>query len=129
MVNLRNAWEGQDIVLLASLFRDDFEHHLLEVDWDDYNGDGLIDEYWGLDIELEFAEAIFAAADSISFQISEGSSIPWTGDSTGTTMALNRLIDLKIYSAQGNTQESMDALFLCRTDDQGDWYIWQWWDQ
>lgn len=128
LVDLCKAWETEDLSLMESLFREDFQHHLLEVDWDDYNGDGIIDSLWGLDCELEFAGVIFASADSISFLISGGSACPWSGDSTGATMALNRLIDLKIYSAQGNTQESMETLFLCRPDDQGVWYIWRWYD-
>ncbi|OPL17687.1 MAG: hypothetical protein AVO35_08440 [Candidatus Aegiribacteria sp. MLS_C] len=126
--DLRNAWEEEDLSLMGSLFREDFQHHLLEVDWDDYDGDGIIDEYWGLEYELEFAGMIFASSDSISFLISGDSACPWSGDSTGVTMALNRLIDLKVFSAQGNTEESMDALFLCRPDDEGDWYIWRWYD-
>ncbi|MBN1434425.1 hypothetical protein JW921_06665, partial [Candidatus Fermentibacterales bacterium] len=42
-----------------------FEFHLLQVDYDDYDGDGIIDEYWGLSLEEQFTKALFDGAYAI----------------------------------------------------------------
>jgi len=43
-------------------------------------------------------------------------------------MAMPRILDREIFSQGGSTGEIKETHFLCRPDDQGDWYIWQWWD-
>jgi hypothetical protein len=48
--NLEYAYISRDIGHYLDCFRDDFEFHLLEIDWFDVDGDGTIDEYWGLDM-------------------------------------------------------------------------------
>jgi len=126
--NLQTAWETEDIDLLADCFREDFEHHLLEIYWDDFNGDGIIDSLWGLDYELLLAQSIFDDADSIRFDLAGGNAFPWTGDSTGQTMQMPRELSREIFTSGGSSLEEMSVLFLCRPDDQGDWYVWQWWD-
>jgi hypothetical protein len=126
--DLETAWETENISLMEDCFREDFEHHLLEANWDDYNGDGIIDSLWGLEYELELAQTTFDLADSIHFQLTGGNSYEWTGDSTGQTMAMPRIMDREVFSQGGSAVETIESLFLCRPDDQGDWYIWQWWD-
>ncbi len=129
--NLESAWNNMDISLLEQCFRDDFQHYLLPVDWDDYNGDGIIDQYWGLEMELAFAEGTFNQADSIYFVLSGGSSQQWAGDSTGSSMQLDRTYQLKVFTDESQTPEyetSGEISFICRPDSQGDWYIWLWYD-
>jgi hypothetical protein len=130
--NLQYAYVSMDIGHYLDCFRDDFEFHLLQVDWDDYNGDGIIDEYWGLDLEEQFHEAMFSNLFAIELNLSGTSESPWTGDSTGQSLQLTRTFDLKVYTDEAQSQgfrASGDALFICRKDSTGEWYIWQWWDQ
>jgi hypothetical protein len=128
--NLEYAYVSRDIDHYLDCFRDDFEFHLQEVDWDDYDGDGLIDTYWGLDQEEEFHISMFASSNvtSIDLSISGSSQSPWTGDSTGMSLQLDRTFDLKVYTIENGYHASGSALFICREDSTGEWYIWQWWD-
>lgn len=87
-VDLEYAWNTMNIYELENCFRVDFMHNLQSEDWYDYDGDGSIDQYWGLEIELDFAETAFTEAYSISFSLSGGESSPWSGDSTGQSRTL-----------------------------------------
>ena len=128
--NLEYAYISRDIGHYLDCFRDDFEFHLLEIDWDDYNGDGLIDEYWGLDMEEEFHISMFNSTNvtTIDLTINGISQSPWTGDSTGQAQQLDRTFNLKVYAEPQGFMASGSALFICREDSTGEWYIWQWWD-
>lgn len=130
--NLEFAYKSLDIDQYMNCFRDDFEFHLLEVDWADYTGNGVIDEYWGIDLEEAYTENMFSNVSSIELSFSGDQQSPWTGDSTGQSLQLIRGFDLKVYTNSSQTTGFMasgDALFICRPDSTGEWYIWQWWDQ
>ena len=48
------------------------------------------------------------------------------------SLQLDRTFDLKVYTDEAQSQgyhASGSALFICREDSTGEWYIWQWWDQ
>jgi len=130
--NLQFAYISRDIGHYLDCFRDDFEFHLQEIDWDDYNGDGLIDEYWGLDLEEDFHILMFNNVSSIELNLAGTQESPWTGDSTGLSLQLPRTFDLKVYTNAAHSEgyrASGSALFICREDSStGEWYIWQWWD-
>lgn len=131
--NLEYAYQARDLEHYLDCFRDDFEFHLLEVDWADYDGDGIIDEYWGLDLEEQFHEAMFDFVNEIDLTLSGTSEWQWYGDSTGQSYELDRTFDLKVYytipgSPYEGSQASGQAQFICRPDSTGEWYIWQWWD-
>ncbi len=130
--NLEYAYISRDIDHYLSCFREDFEFHLLEVDFYDYDGDGLIDEYWGIDSEEEFHISMFNSVSAIELTLSGTQESPWTGDSTGQSYQLPRTFDLKVYTDGAHTtgyRASGSALFVCREDSTGEWYVWQWWDQ
>ena len=127
--DLEHAWNAMDINTLEDCFRDDFMHHLQPEDWDDYNGDGVIDEYWELEIELGFSELVFTEADSIDFSLSGGESSIWSGDSTGQSIQMPRILTREIFYPSDTTLELRPVTFVCRPDSQGDWYIWQWFDE
>ena len=129
LVNLESAWNNQDMALLESCFRNDFEHHLLSEDWFDYDGDGTFDIYWGLDIELDFAESAFNDADSIFFSLSGGTAYTWPDDSTGVSIAITRDMTRNIYFPNYTLLESEQVMFVCRPDSEDDWYIQYWFDQ
>lgn len=129
--NLQYAYVSRDIGHYLDCFRDDFEFHLQEIDWDDYDGDGVIDEYWGLDLEEEFHILMFNNVSSIDLTLAGTSESPWTGDSTGLSLQLPRTFDLKVYTNEAHSEgyrAAGEAFFVCREDSTGEWYIWQWWD-
>jgi len=129
--NLQYAYTSRDIGHYLDCFRDDFEFHLLEIDWDDYDGDGIIDDYWGLDLEEEFHIIMFDNVSSIELSLSGTQQSPWTGDSTGQSLQLPRTFDLKVYTNAAHSEgyrAAGSALFICREDSTGEWYIWKWWD-
>ena len=135
VANLEYAYTARDIDLYLACFRDDFEFHLLQVDWDDYNGDGIDDTYWGLDLEEQFHEAMFPAV--VLIELSFGSGVqwqPWSGDPTGQSLQGIYNFDLKVYTDISGPQPegyraTGQAKFICRPDSTGEYYIWQWWDQ
>jgi len=133
--NLEYSYLSRDIDHYMACFRDDFEFHLLEVDWADYDGDGIIDQYWGHDLEEAFSTSMFDFVDDIDLGLSGTAEWPWSGDSTGQSWELQRTFSLKVYytipgSPYDGSQASGTALFICRTDTStGEWYIWQWYDQ
>ncbi len=131
--NLEYAYTSRDIVHYLDCFRDDFEFHLMEIDWDDYDGDGTLDTYWGLDQEEAFHILMFNNVSSIDLSLNGNQQSPWTGDPTGQSYQLQRTFDLKVYTntAQNDGYRATgSALFICRPDtNTGEWYIWQWWDQ
>lgn len=128
--NLEYAYISRDIGHYLACFRDDFEFHLLEIDWADYTGNGVIDEYWGLDMEEEFTTSMFNSTNvtTIDLTLAGTSQYPWTGDSTGQAQQLDRTFNLKVYAEPQGFMASGSALFICREDSNGEWYIWQWWD-
>ncbi len=131
--NLEYAYISRDIGHYLNCFRDDFEFHLLEVDWNDYNDDGILDKYWGLDQEEAFHILMFNNVSSIDLTLDGIQQSPWTGDPTGQSYQLPRTFDLKVYTDEAQSsgfRASGSALFICRPDtNTGEWYIWQWWDQ
>jgi hypothetical protein len=136
VANLQLAYVNRDLGRYIACFRDDYEFHLLESDWEDYNGDGFIDTYWGLDKEEEFHEAMFNAVEQIELLLMGTTEYPDLSDPTGQSWALPRTFDLKVYTNLGGGgggvegfRASGEALFVCRTDPQGEWYIWKWYDQ
>ncbi len=129
--NLEYAYLSRDIDHYLACFRDDFEFHLLECDYDDYDEDGIEDTYWGLDLEELFHESMFNSVSSIELTLSGTSQQPWTGDSTGIAQQLQRTFDLKVYlDASGTTgyRAAGSALFICRPDSNNVWYVWKWFD-
>ena len=127
--NLEYAWCTQDIELVFNSLDEAFEHRLLEEDWDDYNGDGIIDEYWDKYFELAFTEEIFNAADSIYMDISGTAEWPWSGDSTGQCLELQRSVYLEIHYPDSVEASSLTVVFVCRPDRDGTWFIWLLFDQ
>lgn len=136
VANLQLAYVNRDIDHYLECFRDDFEFHLLEQDWDDYNGDGIIDTYWGLDKEEEFHEGLFGVVELIELTFTGNMQYPNPADPTGESLSLPRTFDLKVYetvsgpSGPEGFRASGSAEFICRVDSvTGEWYIWQWNDQ
>jgi len=134
LANFQLAYQTRNIEAYKDCLDEEFEFILLEVDWDDYDGDGLIDQSWGRDIEEEFTTNMFESdsAEVIELTLTGSSETPWYGDPTGNTLQLVRSFDLKVYYWEDNEQHGFramgDAIFRCRKDDSGEYRIWQWED-
>jgi hypothetical protein len=129
--NLKFSYTARDITRYLDCFRDDFEFHLLEVDYDDYDGDGEEDTYWGLDLEEQFTTMMFDLVTSIELTMWGGAEYPWSGDPTGETIVVTRQFDLKVYTDGSGTQgyrATGNVDFWCKPDSTGQYYIWCWWD-
>lgn len=128
--NLQYAYNSRDLYHYLDCFRSDFEFHLLQVDYDDYDGDGIEDTYWGLDLEEAFHEQMFAMVYSIDLDfISNSPWQNWYGDPTGQSQRSLYTFDLKVYTGQSEGYQAIgEAEFICRPDSTGEYYIWQWWD-
>jgi hypothetical protein len=133
--NLEYAYNNMNLDLYMSCFRSDFEFHLLEVNWQNYGFDESACQcstWWGYDLEQQFHESMFNQAYGIDLVLSGTSQVPWSGDSTGESLQLYRVFDLKVYTVEtleDGYRASGGAIFICRQDADGEWYIWQWWDQ
>lgn len=131
--NLKYSYTARDITRYLDCFRDDFEFHLLEVDWADYSNppDGIVDTFWGLDLEEQYTDMMFSVVTSIELTMWGGTEYPWSGDPTGETIVVSRQFDLKVYTDESGTQgyrATGNAEFWCKPDSTGQYYIWQWWD-
>lgn len=125
--NLELAYRTMDIELYMSCFREDFEFTYY---------DFTIPEpwtiSWGYDTEEEIHLNMFTSVPCIDLEFSGDHQIPWTGDSTGASLQLTRTFDLKLYDDSTHTsgiRATGDAIFICRDDSSGIWYVWLWYDQ
>ena len=123
--NLEYAYNNMDIDLYMNCFRDDFEF------WPPPEGWIPPDTCWGHNFELLCHQGIFSTATTIELILDGDSQSPWTGDSTGMSYQLSRIFSLKVYLDEAQTQgfcASGSALFICRPDSTGEWYIWYCYD-
>jgi hypothetical protein len=130
--NFQLSWNQQQHDYYMGCLEETFEFHLLEVDWDDYDGDGLVDTYWGVSTEEEFTEVLFDSAFAIDLSLEGDFEVPYTGDSTGVARECHRTFVLKVYldeNLQSGYQATGDAIFVLRPDTAGVWYMWLWFDQ
>ncbi|HPJ28637.1 MAG TPA: hypothetical protein PLM22_06850 [Candidatus Sabulitectum sp.] len=134
MENFVLSYETRNTDEYLHCLHDDFEFILLEVDWADYNGDGIIDQSWGRDKEEEFTTGMFNSPEAqvIELMLNGTSNTEYYGDPTGATRQLVRSFELKVYFVEDGVQvghrASGEAIFLCRPDENGEYRIWQWTD-
>jgi len=126
--NLEYAYNSIDLNLYMSCFRDNFIFHLSP------HSSQPPDTTWGFYLEEEFHQAMFGFVDSIDLEFIGDTEYTWSGDSTEQSLALERGFDLKVYftvpgSPFEGVQASGSALFICKPDSNGDWYVWQWFDE
>ncbi len=133
--NFQLAYQTQNIDAYMNCLHEEFEFILLEVDWDDYDGDGIVDESWGRDIEEQFTTNMFNSpdAETIELNLTGNTESVWYGDPSGETLQLVRSFDLQVYyiNAQGQPdgfRAQGEAIFLCKPNADGEYQIWQWQD-
>jgi hypothetical protein len=125
--NLEIAYEGRDLDEYMSCFREDFIFHLSP------HSSQPPDTTWGFAIEMGFHQPMFNYVDSIDLEFTGDTEYTWEGDSTGESLRLDRSFYLKVYytvpgSPFEGSKASGTAMFICRPDSNGDWYVWQWAD-
>ncbi len=135
LANMQLAYQTHNTDAYVDCLHDEFEFKLLEVDWDDYDGDGIIDESWGKDLEELFTTNMFNSpeAEIIELTLNGNSEYEWPGDPTHETIQLTRSFDLQVYhiDEEGNPngfRAQGDAFFLCKPNEDGEYQIWQWTD-
>ena len=133
--NFQLAYQTQNIEAYKECLHEEFEFILLETDWDDYDGDGVIDQSWGRDREELYTTNMFnsSRAEVIELTLNGSGQSVWYGDPTGTTYQLTRSFELKVYfwNEQGQPdgfRAQGDAIFLCKPNEDGEYQIWQWTD-
>ncbi len=131
--SLASAYVGMDLASYVACFRDDFEFHRLQYEWDGLRSGASTDTTsWGLELETALHEAMFDSVIGIELTLEGDDETPWSGDSTGASLLLTREFDLKVYTGDEQTtgyHATGMALFICRRDSEGSWYVWQWYDQ
>lgn len=120
--NLRFAYITMDLELYMSCFRDDFEFWPLPIQQD---------SCWGYEFEELCHQNMFNYTEYIELFLQGDAEYPWSGDSTGQSLALIRCFDLKVFiDPYTGYRGSGTAIFICRQDStDNQWYVWKWFDQ
>ena len=133
--NFLLSYQTKNIDAYMDCLHDEFEFELLEVDWDDYTGDGNIDHSWGRDIEENMAGRMFASnrAEVVDLSLEGNTEFPWHGDPDGETILLQRSFKLKVYfidelGEMDGSEALGSAVFLVKPNEDGDYQIWRWTD-
>ncbi len=122
--NLEYAFNQRDSELLDETLDPDFLFLLPEEEWDDYNGDGVIDTTLTRELFMSSAVNLFQEYGSVVLEYSGSSETPWAGDSTGTTMMYVRNYFMEV--SQG-TQEGWTStgqtIIRCKPDSSDTWRV------
>ncbi len=126
--NYEYAYNTRDAALLAVTLDKGFLHHLLEEDWDDYNGDGVIDSTWDYDIELSIAEGYFSGYECCELYLEGEEQYTWPDDPSGESLAYPRSYQLKCHNFdpdQGYTGfiQNGEFILVCKPDSTGIWHL------
>ena len=125
--NLEYAFNMKDLDLLDETLDQDFGLALQEEDWDDYDGDGIIDSSLNEEYFLQTVSCMFNGYEVIELILSGSGEIIWPGDPTGETLQYQRSYSMKAYNWVGGQQEGWSRLgetsFLCKADETGIWHV------
>ncbi len=121
----QTAYANQDMLLLDSIHATDFLHHLLETDWDDYDGDGVIDTAFNKELELQFTEDLFSNWDAFNLELSGDESYIWPDDPSGKSIAFPRATTLTMWNFFPALEEIeyKDLIFVCKPDSNDIWQL------
>lgn len=122
--NLEFAFNQRNSELLYETLDPAFLFLLPEEEWDDYNGDGIMDSTLTREVFMSAALSLFQKYGSVELEYTGSSEIPWAGDSTGATMMYPRLYFMEV--SQG-TQEGWArtgvTTIRCRPDSTDTWRV------
>jgi len=118
--NLEYAYETMDLELYMSCFRYDFEFT------------GCVQPEpttWGYVTEGLVHDCMFDIVYDVDLAFEGSGESPWSGDSTGESLELERIFDLNVYMDEySGFRASGQEIFICRPDGDGTWYVWKWFD-
>lgn len=125
--NLEYAYNTEDLELIEATLDPDFFHHLQEADWDDYDGDGIVDEGWSRNMELLYIENLFATVSDIDMDFTGDEESSWSEDSTGQALMLPRTFNVTLWLDPDHSDSLLASgsnIYICRPDSANEWYIW-----
>lgn len=119
--NLRSAYQNLDLEHYIGCFRDDFEFHFVS--------DPPLWDYWGLDVEEAFHEAMFEATEIDSIRLSIEISYEVESTSIPNGIECGCPFSLQVYADSGDGYwASGQAVFTLLEDSTGVWQIVMWFD-
>jgi len=122
--NFEYSYNTLDIPLLTATLDQEFQWVLAEKDWDDYNGDGIIDSSFTRDMYLSFSSDLFADAETVELTLDGSGEEVWSGDTTGQTVVCVRSFTLKVeYPGKARTISYGEWSILVRPDSTDDWNL------
>lgn len=122
--NFEYSYNTSDITLLDATLDLDFQWVLAETDWDDYNGDGIIDTCFTRDMYLSMTSDLFTGAETIELTLEGSGEVVWPGDSTGQTIESVRSFNLEVmYPDSSGFVSQGEWSILARPDSTDDWNL------
>lgn len=125
--NYEHSFNTKDLALLEETLDPTFEFWLPEEEWDDYNGDGIVDTVLTKEMYLQFVSSLFDTYELVELYLEGDNEDVWYGDTTGETLQLARSFQKKAYNWVGGEQEGFaeqgTILFLSKPDISGSWRI------
>lgn len=71
LTSLEGAYCSRDTGAFSGVLQDGYHHAIPECDWDDYNGDGVLDTGWNAELQVEWIDAFFQGCSEICLSIDE----------------------------------------------------------
>ncbi len=123
--NYVTAYNTRDEALLATTLDTQFIHHLLQEDWDDYDGDGVIDTTWGYDFEMNGAQILFSNYEAIELNLEGLWYFPWPADPTGESIAFPRSYQMKLFYSYPDSCTIVTGRYtiVCKPDSTDTWHL------
>lgn len=69
LTSLEEAYCSRDTGAFSDVLQDGYHHVIPECDWDDYNGDGVVDTGWNAELQVEWIDAFFADCSEVFLSI------------------------------------------------------------
>lgn len=127
--NYEYSFNTKDLALLEETLDQSLVFLLDEEDWDDYNGDGIIETCFQEEYYLQTVSLVFNQYEIIELVLNGSSESPWPGDPSGETLLFDRSYSMKAHNWVGGQQEGWlrvgDVVFLAAPDSAGVWRITQ----
>lgn len=71
LTSLEGAYCSRDTGAFADVLQDGCFHTIPEVDWDDFNGDGVVDTGWNAELQVDWIDVFFTGCTEISLSIDQ----------------------------------------------------------
>lgn len=71
LTSLEDAYKYRDTGFFTCLLQDGYFHAIPGIEWDDYNGDGIVDSGWNAELQTEWIQFFLEGCSGISLSIDE----------------------------------------------------------